>query len=259
MHSTTKKFTIITILFIVMISFGFLIRSRVDSVSAMVSDTEENQSTLLPKESYLTIDEHTVQPRLVSTTDEISFIDKFLNDPIANSIAVVTLLFMIASAVGVFIVFIQEGPSWIDRFPDWLVPLLSIIGLGIAIYLSFIEVSNTEPICGPVGDCGAVQQSKYASLFGVIPVGILGLVGYLSILVLWILSKVGPLSIRKWASMLIWILAWFGLFFSIYLTFLEPFVIGATCAWCISSAIVMTFLLWVSTPKAKSFWAIEED
>ena len=259
MHSTTKKFTILTILFIVTISFGFLIRSRVDTVSAMVVDTEENRYDLFTKESYLTIDEHTVQPRLVSTANEISFIDKFLNDPIANSIAVITLLLMIASAIGVFLVFIREGPSWIDRFPDWLVPLLSIIGLGIAIYLSIIEVSNSEPICGPVGDCSAVQQSKYALLFGVIPIGILGLVGYLSILVLWILSKFGPVSIRKWASLLIWILAWFGLFFSIYLTFLEPFVIGATCAWCISSAIVMTLLLWVSTPKAKTFWEIDEE
>jgi uncharacterized membrane protein len=34
-----------------------------------------------------------------------------------------------------------------------------------------------------------------------------------------------------------------GVLFSIYLTFLEPFVIGATCAWCLSSAVIMTLLL----------------
>ena len=34
----------------------------------------------------------------------------------------------------------------------------------------------------------------------------------------------------------------FGLIFSIYLTFLEPFVIGATCAWCLTSAILMTMV-----------------
>jgi uncharacterized membrane protein len=34
-----------------------------------------------------------------------------------------------------------------------------------------------------------------------------------------------------------------GVAFSVYLTFLEPFVIGATCAWCITSALLMTALL----------------
>jgi len=38
-----------------------------------------------------------------------------------------------------------------------------------------------------------------------------------------------------------------GVLFSIYLTFLEPFVIGATCAWCLSSAVIMTLLLLLTT------------
>jgi uncharacterized membrane protein len=38
----------------------------------------------------------------------------------------------------------------------------------------------------------------------------------------------------------------FGVIFSIYLTFLEPFVIGATCAWCLSSAVIITVLLWLA-------------
>jgi uncharacterized membrane protein len=37
-----------------------------------------------------------------------------------------------------------------------------------------------------------------------------------------------------------------GVLFSVYLTFLEPFVIGATCAWCLSSAVLMTALMWLS-------------
>jgi len=42
-----------------------------------------------------------------------------------------------------------------------------------------------------------------------------------------------------------------GTLFSIYLTFLEPFVIGATCAWCLTSAIVMTMLMFLSAPQAR--------
>ena len=42
----------------------------------------------------------------------------------------------------------------------------------------------------------------------------------------------------------------FGVLFSIYLTYLEPFVIGAVCAWCLTSAVVMTLLLLVSVETA---------
>jgi len=43
-----------------------------------------------------------------------------------------------------------------------------------------------------------------------------------------------------------------GTLFSIYLTFLEPFVIGATCAWCLASAILMTGLLWITAEPAQA-------
>jgi uncharacterized membrane protein len=46
-------------------------------------------------------------------------------------------------------------------------------------------------------------------------------------------------------------LAAIGVMFSIYLTFLEPFVIGATCAWCLASAIIITALFWLSLPPAR--------
>jgi uncharacterized membrane protein len=51
----------------------------------------------------------------------------------------------------------------------------------------------------------------------------------------------------------------FGVLFSIYLTFLEPFVIGATCMWCISSAVLMIILLLISTPAAQQALAIPDD
>jgi uncharacterized membrane protein len=43
----------------------------------------------------------------------------------------------------------------------------------------------------------------------------------------------------------------FGTLFSIYLTFLEPFVIGATCAWCLASAVIMTALLWLAATPGR--------
>jgi len=37
-----------------------------------------------------------------------------------------------------------------------------------------------------------------------------------------------------------------GTVFSMYLTALEPFVIGASCMWCLSSALGMTAVLWLA-------------
>jgi uncharacterized membrane protein len=134
------------------------------------------------------------------------------------------------------------------------VPALVVLGAGVAAYLSFVEVTHAEAVCGPVGDCNTVNQSEYARLFGTLPVGVLGLLGYGVILVLWLLARGGPQGARPPAALALWGAAFVGTVFSLYLTFLEPFVIGATCAWCLTSALVMTALLWATAPLAARSW-----
>jgi uncharacterized membrane protein len=179
------------------------------------------------------------------------FIQNFSIDPLANSISVAVLLGMAASLVGVGYSFLNGSESKYLKWPKWVLPVLALIGLGVAIYMSYIEVTNSKAICGPVGDCNTVQESSYAHLFGVIPVGIVGIFGYIAVIIAWLLGEYGPKSWRKLSYVAIWGMGWFGVLFSIYLTFLEPFVIGATCAWCITSAIVMTLILLASTEPAK--------
>jgi uncharacterized membrane protein len=45
-----------------------------------------------------------------------------------------------------------------------------------------------------------------------------------------------------------------GTAFSTYLTILEPFVIGATCAWCLTSAVIVTVLMLLSAGPASAAW-----
>ena len=174
--------------------------------------------------------------------------DRFLQDPSGNSFSVVVLLGMLFSLVVTgYPLRVKRGES-----PEWMVPVLVLIGVGVASYLSYIEITHAEAACGPVGDCNTVNQSKYATLFGVLPVGVLGLMGYGLILAL-VPARMGSEGAgggRLWAMGA----ALFGTLFSIYLTFLEPFVIGATCAWCLSSAVIMTLLLWASAPLAAKAW-----
>jgi uncharacterized membrane protein len=147
----------------------------------------------------------------------------------------------------------------VTEWYKWTVLFSCIAGLAVAGYLTFVETSGTEVSCGPSGGCEDVQNSPYATLFGVLPVGILGLMGYIAILACWIALQVGPASIQKPASIAIWGLCIFGTLFSAYLTYLEPFVIGATCMWCITSAVLMIILLLATTPLAQQAFAITED
>jgi uncharacterized membrane protein len=125
--------------------------------------------------------------------------------------------------------------------------LLTLAGIAISGYMTFVETSGTSAVCGPVGNCNTVQQSQFALLFGVLPLGALGLAGYAAILVTWLAGRGFPGRRGEWATVLAFGLAAFGALFSIVLTFLEPFVIGATCTWCISSALAMTGLLWLTS------------
>lgn len=137
------------------------------------------------------------------------------------------------------------GENW--TLPRWVFPALIVLGVFVAGYLAYIEMSETEAVCGAVGNCNLVQQSEYAKLLGVLPIGVLGLFGYGLIFGAWALSQTKHNASEGQA--LLFGLTLFGALFSIYLTFLEPFVIGATCAWCLTSAILLLMLLWLQAPQ----------
>jgi len=182
---------------------------------------------------------------LPSAEDE-SVADRFGNDPVGNSLAVLVLVAMIASLVAVPIM-ISKG--LLGSAPAWLIPAFAVVGIGVSIYLGSVEASGVDAVCGPVGDCNAVQQSEYASIFGV-PIGILGVVGYGVLLAGWIASRVAKGIFADLGLILAGAIALGGTLFSVYLTFLEPFVIGATCMWCLTSAVAITGLLWLTASPA---------
>ena len=176
---------------------------------------------------------------------------RLARDPDGNTLAIIVLVGMVASAAWVGLNYRRIKTASLPESWKWAVPVLCVIGLGVAGYLAYVETAHVEAVCGPVGDCNTVQQSKYAVLFGVLPVGVLGIVGNAAILVAWVINRYGKKEWSTYAAAAMFGMATFGLLFSIYLTFLEPFVIGATCAWCLSSAVIMTALFWLSLSEGK--------
>ena len=173
----------------------------------------------------------------------------FARDKIGNTISLLVLSGMVFSVIGVGATIFHSNIQP-RKWPNWIVPVLILIGTWVSFYMGYVELTNAEAVCGPVGDCNTVQQSSYAQLFGVLPIGILGILGYLTIGIFWLFAVIGPTKWRRISTFGLLALTTFGTFFSIYLTFLEPFVIGATCAWCLTSAVVMTLLLWASIEPA---------
>jgi uncharacterized membrane protein len=179
-----------------------------------------------------------------------SWLDKVRQDPAGNTIAIVVLMGMSFAVIAVLAKLIMGVGGEEVKPLSMILPVLAVIGLIVAGYLTFVETSGAEPYCGPVGDCGTVQNSPYAMLFGFLHVGLLGVIGYVGILAAWAIGQYGGGKARLWARVALFGMAFFGTLFSIYLTFLEPFVIGATCMWCVTSAILITLLMWFSLDPA---------
>lgn len=112
---------------------------------------------------------------------------------------------------------------------------LALGGLAISTYLTILHYDDSIPVCvGGGGGCEKVQESDYAELAGA-PVALIGAIGYALIG----LSLLAPGNSGRFAGALLGLV---GLGFSLYLTYLELFVIDAICQWCVASAVVMTAL-----------------
>jgi len=155
--------------------------------------------TLEPEATEPASSEAVPPPTATSTTAslpiggdmDISAWERFALDPTGNSLSVIVLIGMIVSMFAALALLrrpaFAPAHSW-----GWLIPILCFIGMGVAGYLAYVETAQVEAVCGPVGDCNTVQQSEYARLFGLLPIGVLGLAGYVMILLAW--------GIKRWAN-----------------------------------------------------------
>jgi uncharacterized membrane protein len=125
--------------------------------------------------------------------------------------------------------------------------ILAVLGLLDAIYLSWIKLSNSYVSCGPIGDCKSVQSSPYAEIGG-IPIAILGVIGFLFIIIfLFIENRASKYSDA--ALYLVFSLSLAGTLYSGYLTYLEIAVIHAICPYCVVSAIALMLLFALSVSR----------
>lgn len=131
-----------------------------------------------------------------------------------------------------------------------LIFIFSVLGLLVSAFL-FYEYTFAGSVVCPTGQgCDIVRASPYSNFFS-IPIPLLGIVFYLTMAILSVVSSHDlPRALVKKLKLLI---VFAGVGFGAYLTYLEAFVIKAYCFWCVTSFIIsIIILLSVVLSKRKS-------
>jgi uncharacterized membrane protein len=122
--------------------------------------------------------------------------------------------------------------------------VLAIIGLLDALYLVSIKIFPSAPMCFGVGDCETVNNSIYSTIHG-IPIALFGALAYAAILGA-ILLEPRMAFFAAWGPTIEFGLAFAGMLYSAYLTYIELGVLHKICPYCVISAIAITSICIVS-------------
>lgn len=112
--------------------------------------------------------------------------------------------------------------------------VLALVGTAVSAYLTWVHYSGELALCVGVGGCEAVQQSRF-SVVGPVPVALIGLAGFTAILALALLRLRDDAP--DWADTALFGLSLAATLYVAYLTYIELFVIGAVCPWCVTVAV----------------------
>ncbi len=118
------------------------------------------------------------------------------------------------------------------------VALLSLLGLADAIYLTIEHVTGQSVRCTIIAGCSEVLSSSYAVVAG-IPLAAIGAAAYFGVFSLATLAAFG----YRVAGTLLTPLIVAMFLVSLWLIYLQAFVIRAFCQFCLISAAVTTCLL----------------
>ena len=124
---------------------------------------------------------------------------------------------------------------------------LTTIGLLVSIYMTIYAITSNDNMCVGSQDCSVVNASKYSkiNIAGVqIPVAVIGVVGYAAILGV-LLTENRIEFLQQNGTLVFFGLALTGFLFTLYLIYLEIFLIRAYCPFCIASqsTMILVFIL----------------
>ena len=129
---------------------------------------------------------------------------------------------------------------------------LALAGIFISLYLTLYKMGVIGELSCSIGSCETVNTSKWSRFLG-LPVAAWGLLFYLDVFAVAILSTFPRFEDERAFSIVLVAESLVGVLFSAWLTYLELGVIHAICIWCVTSAVIVTLILLVSVLDFREF------
>jgi len=139
-----------------------------------------------------------------------------------------------------------------------LAALVALAGLFVALYLMLFKLGYIGTLVCAVGSCEVVQTSRWATLLGY-PVAAWGVAYYIAVLAVSLAGLSPTLVDSRRLSHLLVAMTATGVLFSLWLTYLELFVINAICMWCVVSAVLATVLFVIALLDLRDVSALLDD
>lgn len=120
--------------------------------------------------------------------------------------------------------------------------ILSLIGIGEALYLAWCRGKKHAPVCIIGRNCSAIWESRYSKTFG-IHNEVLGIIFYAMVVIVE-----GALFLGNTLPIVMigeYVILFGGFFVSCYFLYLEARVIHAWCSWCVLSAVIAWMILFI--------------
>ncbi len=114
------------------------------------------------------------------------------------------------------------------------------INILISFYLCLVDLKNQNVLCTPGNRCDYVLKSEYSKIKG-IPISLIGFIYFIFLFMLITISNLNPALLN-----LALIFSSFSFIFSLYLIYLQIYIIKALCPYCLVvdvSSILIFFLL----------------
>ncbi len=122
---------------------------------------------------------------------------------------------------------------------------LALVGALVATYLTLYKLGAIGQLACGLGSCERVNTSRWATFLGA-PVAMWGLAFYAATFLVAVVGTSPRWSERRDISILLTAMSATGVAFSAWLTYIELYVIGAVCRYCVVSAIIVTLIFLVS-------------
>jgi uncharacterized membrane protein len=123
--------------------------------------------------------------------------------------------------------------------------LAALVGLAEATYLAVLFFAGEMAVCGGSSDCYQVLGSKYAHI-GPVPISAFGALAYFAAFSCATFAACGYVAARKFLALVVGAM----FFTTVWLLFVQAFLLHAFCRYCLFSAALIFFLagVVVATP-----------